>query len=114
MSMRKAVPEPASEAREPKQSRSRASLERMVEAAMALLRDRGGPDFTLTEVSKRAKVSIGSIYCRFESKEVLIREAHARTMARFHSDELAMLDRVRKRAVNLDAMIPAMVSDLVA
>lgn len=110
--MREAVPEPASKAREPKQFRSRASLERMVETAMALLRERGGPDFTLTEVSKRAKVSIGSIYCRFESKEVLIREVHARMMARFYSDELAMLDRVRKRAVNLDAMIPAMVSDL--
>lgn len=99
-------------AREPKQGRSRESFERMIEAAIALLRDRAGPDFTLTDVSKRGKVSIGSIYCRFESKEVLIREAHARAMARFYDDEMAMIDRLRRRGEDLDTLIPAIVSDL--
>lgn len=98
--------------REPKQGRSRASFERMIEAATGLLRDRAGPDFTLTEVSKRGKVSIGSIYCRFESKEVLIREAHTRAMARFYEDEMAMIDRLRKRGDDLDTLVPAIVSDL--
>lgn len=99
-------------AREPKQGRSRASFERMIEAATTLLRERAGPEFTLTDVSKLGKVSIGSIYCRFESKEVLIREAHVRTMARFHDDEVAMIDRIRKRSEDLETLIPAMVSDL--
>ncbi len=98
--------------REPKQGRSRASFERMIEATTGLLRDRAGPDFTLTDVSKRGKVSIGSIYCRFESKEVLIREVHAQTMARFYEDEVAMIDRLRKRGEDLDTLIPAIVSDL--
>ncbi|MBL8549014.1 MAG: TetR/AcrR family transcriptional regulator [Hyphomonadaceae bacterium] len=110
--MTKKTPAKRSEAREPKQGRSRASLERMVEAATALLRERAGPDFTLNEVSSLGRVSIGSIYCRFESKEVLIREVHARTMVRFHEDEMAMLDRLRKRGDDLDTLIPAIVSDL--
>src|SRR5439155_8476116 len=59
--------------REPLQGRSRASFERMLEAAEKLLVERGSDEFTLSDVSKAGKVSIGSIYCRFDSKDDLIR-----------------------------------------
>lgn len=57
----------------PQQGRSRASYERMLAAAEKLMVKRGNDDFTLTEVAKAGKVSIGSIYLRFDSKDDLIR-----------------------------------------
>lgn len=55
----------------PRQERSRASFERVVKAATALLEEEGFDGFTLAEVSKRARVSIGSIYARVKSKDDL-------------------------------------------
>jgi AcrR family transcriptional regulator len=55
----------------PQQERSRASFERVVQAATALLEEEGYDGFTLAEVSKRANVSIGSIYARVKSKDDL-------------------------------------------
>ena len=45
--------------RRPQQGRSKASLERMLEAAKGLMLELGSEDFTLLEVSKRGNVSIG-------------------------------------------------------
>ncbi len=55
----------------PQQERSRASFERVIEAATRLLEEEGYDGFTLAEVSKRANVSIGSIYARVKSKDDL-------------------------------------------
>ena len=55
----------------PQQERSRASFERVIEAATSLLEEEGYDGFTLAEVSKRANVSIGSIYARVKSKDDL-------------------------------------------
>ena len=63
-----------SRVRGPKQDRSRSSMERLLAAAVKMLVQRGYSEFTLQELSKRAKVSIGSIYLRFENKQALIRE----------------------------------------
>lgn len=57
--------------KEPKQDRSRASFERVLEAAIELLKEKGYDGFTLQEVSRRARVSIGSIYCRVDGKDDL-------------------------------------------
>lgn len=66
--------------REPKQARSRQSFEKTIEAALALLQERGSDEFTLADVSARSGVSIGSIYARFQGKDELIRVAHNRKM----------------------------------
>ena len=55
----------------PQQERSRASFERVIRAATELLEEEGYDGFTLAEVSKRANVSIGSIYARVKSKDDL-------------------------------------------
>lgn len=55
----------------PQQERSRASFERVIQAATQLLEEEGYDGFTLAEVSKRANVSIGSIYARVKSKDDL-------------------------------------------
>ena len=71
---------PDTKSREPKQARSRQSSEKTIEAALALLQERGNDEFTLAEVSARSGVSIGSIYARFQGKDELIRVAHGRKM----------------------------------
>ncbi|MFK0040630.1 TetR/AcrR family transcriptional regulator [Paenarthrobacter sp. NPDC090517] len=71
---------PETKSREPKQARSRQSFEKTIEAALALLEERGNDDFTLADVSARSGVSIGSIYARFEGKDDLVSVAHGRKM----------------------------------
>jgi AcrR family transcriptional regulator len=66
--------------RPPKQKRSRDSLERVLEAATALLEENGFEAFTIQDVSGRADVSVGAIYARFGSKENLLRAVHRRAM----------------------------------
>ncbi|MGS0684312.1 TetR/AcrR family transcriptional regulator [Nakamurella sp. GG22] len=72
--------------REPKQERSRRSFERVQDAALALLVERGPDSFTLAEVCTRADASMGAIYNRVNGKDDLIRLIHEREMARVDSD----------------------------
>jgi AcrR family transcriptional regulator len=69
-----------SSVRPPKQKRSQESLERVLEASIALLEEKGFDAFTIQDVSQRAEVSVGAIYARFGSKENLLRAVHASAM----------------------------------
>src|SRR3954466_11107995 len=80
-----AVSEPEA-LRPPLQNRSRESLERVLEAGQKLLEEEGFEGFTLQEVSRRAKVSIGSIYARAPSKEELILAIYDREMERIGAE----------------------------
>ena len=71
--IRSAEPVETVGSRAPQQKRAQASLARMMEATEALLIERGAEGFTLGEVSRVGKVSIGSIYFRFDSKEALFK-----------------------------------------
>jgi AcrR family transcriptional regulator len=73
--------------REPKQERSRLSFDKAVDAAVSLLVERRAATFTLAEVAERAGVSTGSIYGRVDSKDDLLRTAHAREMARMSNEQ---------------------------
>jgi AcrR family transcriptional regulator len=48
--------------KKPKQRRSREVFERIVDTALVLLAERGLDAFTITAVSARAAVSVGTIY----------------------------------------------------
>jgi AcrR family transcriptional regulator len=92
--------------RPPQQERSRASFERVLAAGARLLRERGYDAFTLAEVSRRAKVSIGSIYGRVQSKDDLVHEIHSRTMHEIgaeHRDAITASDMSRLSTVALVA-----------
>ncbi|WP_233423674.1 TetR/AcrR family transcriptional regulator [Sphingobium amiense] len=88
--------------RVPQQGRSRASYERMLTAAEKLMVKRGNDDFTLTEVAKAGKVSIGSIYLRFDSKDDLIRAVHGRVLTQIGEEQDAMMQQIRQNASTLD------------
>jgi AcrR family transcriptional regulator len=72
--------DPTPRVRPPQQQRSRASFERVLVAATGLLDEEGYQGFTLAEVSRRAHVSIGSIYARVSSKDALFYAIHERVM----------------------------------
>lgn len=100
--------------RTPQQGRSKASLERMMAAARALMVERGDEDFTLIEVSKRGNVSIGSIYLRFESKDNLVRAVIADTMQQLADAEAAMIERLTRECATLAEFVPAFVESYAA
>jgi AcrR family transcriptional regulator len=77
--------------RPPLQNRSRASLERVLDAGEKLLVEKGWEGFTVQEVSRRAKVSIGSIYARAPSKEALILAVYDRAVERIAEENAAAL-----------------------
>lgn len=97
------IPVAIEASRVPQQGRSRASYERMLTAAEKLMVKRGNDDFTLTEVAKAGKVSIGSIYLRFDSKDDLIRAVHGRVLAQIGEEQDAMMQQIRDSAHTLDA-----------
>jgi AcrR family transcriptional regulator len=84
---RSGMPPTDSGIRPPQQRRSRESLERVLKAGERVLEAKGYEGFTIAEVSRRAKVSVGSVYGRFESKEALIRAIHLRMMERLTGPE---------------------------
>lgn len=98
-------------AREPKQDRSRASLERLLSAASDLLIEVGYNGFTLQDVSKRSRVSIGSIYNRFSGKDDLIREVHNRELAVMDTEGAVLINDLRRRDLPLRDLVPAIVTE---
>jgi AcrR family transcriptional regulator len=68
--------------RPPTQQRSREALERVIRASEVLLAKKGYDGFTVAEVCQRSKVSTGSVYARFESKDALLLEVQRRLIDR--------------------------------
>ena len=52
----------------PRQRRSHESLERILDAAESLIRERGFDTMTIAEVVQRSGSSVGSLYARFNNK----------------------------------------------
>jgi AcrR family transcriptional regulator len=98
--------------RAPKQRRSRESYDRMIDAAIEILQENGLHALTLAEVSRRSRVSIGSIYCRVKSKEDLIRAMQTRALGEMEKEFAALVNRVRRRALPLRELVPAIVREL--
>ncbi|WP_251016025.1 TetR/AcrR family transcriptional regulator [Streptomyces sp. ISL-99] len=68
--------------REPRQARSAATLARVLRAAEEIASSAGLEEMTITSVAKRAGVSVGTIYRRFEDKEQLITALTERMLER--------------------------------
>jgi AcrR family transcriptional regulator len=97
---------PRSRVRKPKQDRSRSSMERLLTTAVDMLAQRGFAEFTLQELSRRTKVSIGSIYLRFENKQELMREVQIRFLERVEREHALVINRLRRRGLGLRQLVP--------
>jgi AcrR family transcriptional regulator len=92
--------------RRPRQGRSLASFDRMLEATRQLMIESGSDSFTLQDVSERGQVSIGSIYLRFESKDRLLHAVIAEELQAIIAKERAMLDETLAESANLGEFLP--------
>ncbi len=67
--------------RPPLQARSRRTLDRLLDAAEALLGDRSFDDVTIADVVRRARSSVGAFYARFPDKDALLDALYDRHQA---------------------------------
>jgi AcrR family transcriptional regulator len=74
----------------PLQARSAQTMERLLDAAEAIIIDHGIDAATVAEVARRAESSVGSFYARFADKEALVRCL----LERFHEQAIATTDAV--------------------
>jgi AcrR family transcriptional regulator len=72
----------------PRQPRSQETLERLLDAAEAVLSEKGFEQATVAEIAARAKSSVGAFYARFQDKDALLRCLHDR----FCEEALATAD----------------------
>jgi AcrR family transcriptional regulator len=98
--------------RAPKQRRSRESYDRMIEAAIELLKEGGLGALTLAAVSRRSHVSIGSIYCRVDGKDALLREVQGIVLQQMEREFALLVSRVRRKQLALRELVPTLVSEL--
>lgn len=74
-------------ARRPKQRRSRATLEKLLAAGIALLAEKGYEGLSIADLSARASVSVGSIYQRFDGKEALFAALQERILESIDAEQ---------------------------
>lgn len=83
---------------EPKQERSRESLQKLLRAATEVLGQHGMEGATIPRIAQHAGLTPGSIYRRFHDKEALL--------------ETAILGVLERQGANLQALTPEMVREI--
>lgn len=81
---------------EPKQRRSRETLDRVLEAATELLQDVGYDEMKIADVAERASVGTASIYARVGSKYGLLLAVQARMVDQLDLEAAEMLEPLRQ------------------
>jgi AcrR family transcriptional regulator len=91
----------------PRQDRSRATVDAILEAAARVLVKEGFERTTTNRVAEAAGVSVGSLYQYFPSKEALVAALVDRHNEEMRAEVLAALERVR--TLSLEQAVRAMV-----
>lgn len=76
----------------PRQSRSRATADRLIAATLSLLHEGGLAACTVPAIAARAEVAVGTIYRRYPDKDRMIAEAILSLYAQFEIEGSAALD----------------------
>lgn len=82
--------------RPPQQARSREALRKLMTAAEEVLADVGYEDFSMAAVAERARISVGSIYRRFEGREQLLAALKERVYTDLEARIVAAVDAAPK------------------
>jgi AcrR family transcriptional regulator len=102
----------AFDVRPPKQERSRASLERVLEAGAAVLEEDGWEGFTIAAVIERSNGSAGLIYSRFGRKDTLFHAIYDRTMTEIASSYDVFEDAARWDGLETRELVEQAVREL--
>ncbi len=95
-------PDPLSPRKTPRQARSAALVDAMLEAAARILEERGLAACNTNAVAERAGASIGSLYQYFPGRDALIAALIRRENQALHDAVLAAAARARGRSLAAD------------
>ena len=98
--------------RPPQQLRSQETLHRILDAAEALVADKGFEDTPVAEVVRRADSSVGAFYTRFRDKDGLLHALYDRYMAEAMATADEALDPQRWEGANIDEILEAVTAFL--
>ena len=99
--------------RPPQQARSQETLERILDAAEALVTEKGFADTPVAEVVSRAGSSVGAFYARFRDKDALLHALYDRYFEQAMATADAALDPARWEGASLREIVNAVVGFLV-
>jgi len=100
--------------RPPRQARSQETLDRILDAAEALVAEKGFEDATVAELVRRAGSSVGSFYTRFRDKEGLLYALYERYHEQATATADAALDPARWEGASIPEILGAVVRFLVS
>src|SRR5215472_5444023 len=79
----------------PKQARSERTLQRLLDAAEALIKEKGHAAVSIPEIARRAHSSVGGFYARFRDKNELLRALEERHFRELEQRVEALADASR-------------------
>jgi len=97
----------------PKQARSQQTLVRLLDAAEALIQEKGLQDASIPEIVRRAGSSVGGFYARFRDKRELLRAIEERFFRELRARVDELSDPERWRGAPAAAIVRAGVEELV-
>jgi AcrR family transcriptional regulator len=98
----------------PKQDRSERTLYRLLDAAEALIAERGLEGLSIPEIVRRAGYSVGGFYARFADKNQLLRALEERFFLQVSARLDALVDARRWRDASPAELVEAAVAELVS
>ena len=101
------------EVRPPKQERSRAAWNRVLDAGVAVLEDGGYDAFTIAAVCARAAVAPTAIYARTTSKDALFLAVYEHGIARLRQEQSVFADETRWTGLSPSALVRSAVAEMV-
>ncbi len=90
-----------------KAKKSEETRARILEAALAIFRERGFEQATMREIAGRARVATGAAYYYFDSKDAIVMAFYERSQAAMHPAIEAALDAAKTLEARLRAIIEA-------
>ena len=98
----------------PKQARSEETLRRLLDAAEAIIAEKGLADASIPEIVRRGRSSVGGFYARFRDKNGLLRALEERFFVELDGRLEALADPSRWSRAPLPAIVAACAGELVA
>ena len=99
--------------RPPHQARTRAALERFLDAGESLFLERAFDEVAVTEIVERADASVGAFYRRFRDKDGLLQAVHERFCEQARATADDALAPARWADATIDEMASAFITFLV-
>jgi AcrR family transcriptional regulator len=99
--------------RPPRQIRTQQSLERLLDAAETLLRDKSFEDIHVSEIALRADTSVAAFYRRFKDKNALLHGLHERFFDEAVATADAALDAGRWESAGIREILGSIIPFLI-